>query len=162
MQTEPAGRGCNEGTDPAGSLLRRDPCLHGMQDTGCKTPSERCLHLLMGLAPGLGHTTGKRDGSSAAEKEGSGPDTPRAWHTDSSAPHLWVHGGAEVRHRAGVSSPEPLLCRAVQAAGAAGRPAGSRSHGERAESAPGESPPARPFGRQRLGRSFSSITGPSE
>lgn len=87
-----------------------------------------------------------------------GLDNRRAWHVDGSALLLWVNGGAEEPCGAGSSSPKLLPSRAVQAAGAAGR----RSLGERAESAPGESPPSQPFGRQRLGRSFSSVTGPSE
>lgn len=116
-----------------GTPIRQASCFRGTPAcTGCKTPSEKCLHLLMGFMPGLGHTTGKRDRSSTAEKEGSDPDKPREVQATGAA------GNGSRRQR------EP---------GAVGKELSQHQESH---------PPARPFGRQRLGRSFSSVTGPSE
>lgn len=123
VQAEPAGRGCNGGTDAAGRLLWRDPCLHRVQDPRQKDAFTSWWDSHQGLAMPWGRGTAPAQ----PKKRGPGPNNPRAWHADPSAQHSWVRGGVEEPGRAGASSPEPLPCQELQAGSRSQEPRGKGS-----------------------------------
>ena len=148
-----------------GALILQAGCFRGTPAcTGCKTPSDSCQ--------GLATPQGSGTAPAQLKKRGQVPITPELG-TQTPLPHTRGSMEEPRNHTGQESAPqsrfpaEQCRQRELQATGAAGngscrQATGAGSRGERAESAPGESPPARPFGRQRLGRSFSSVTGPSE